>query len=171
MNTLNTEAHNVRNKWKNSLSGQLLQTVEHKLLYITEKKNHYQHKLKIQRKFNNLYNGSNLFPNNDDKFLNLSDHELTQPQKDFLNLGTTRYLFNGFKHVQKQTEVEVLYQDILKPQEQNQAKTKPQLRKLLKAEATKNRSNNKDNYSSILTRQIQNVAEHSHKHPDISIKK
>ena len=62
----------VTNK-KNSRSTQLLQTVEHKMSYISEK-NHYQHKLKIQRKLNNLYNGTILFPNNDDKFLNLSDH-------------------------------------------------------------------------------------------------
>ena len=86
--------------------------------YIIEK-NQYPHKHKIQRKLNKLYNGSILFPNNDDKLLNLSDHELTQPQKDFLNLGPTCYLFKGFNHVQKQTEIEILYQDILKLQEQN----------------------------------------------------
>ena len=87
------------------------------------KKNHYQHKFKIQRKLNNLYNGSILFPNKDDKFLNLSNHELTQPQKDFLNLGSTCHLFNQFNHVQKQ--IEILYQNVLKHQEQNQVKTKP----------------------------------------------
>ena len=65
---------------KNSLSTQLLQAEEHKLSYIIEK-NHYQHKLKIQRKLNNLYNGSILFPNNDDKFLKPSDHELTHASK------------------------------------------------------------------------------------------
>ena len=66
-----------------------------------------------------------------------------QPQKDFLDLGLTFYLFNGFHHVQKQTEIEILYENILKLQEQNQVKIKLQLRNLLKAEAIKNRSNNK----------------------------
>ena len=94
------------------------------------------------------------FQNNDDKFLNLSYHELKQPQKDILNLGPTCHLFNGFNHVQKQTEIEILYQNVLKLQEQNQVKTKPQLCDLLKAEATKNRSNYKHNYSTILTRQL-----------------
>ena len=50
INTLNTEAHNVRNKLKNSLSTQLLQTVEHKLSYITEKK--------ITFKINSKYKGN-----------------------------------------------------------------------------------------------------------------
>ena len=47
------------------------------------------HKLKIQRKLNNLHNGSILLLNNDDKFLNLSNHELIQPQKNFLNFVST----------------------------------------------------------------------------------
>ena len=141
------------------------------VIHFWKKKKHNQHKFKIQRKLNNLYNVSILFPNKDDKFLNLSDHQLTQPQKDFLNLGSTCYLFNGFNHVQKQTENETLYQNILKLQEQNQVKTKPQLRNLLKAKATKNRSNYKHIYSPILTRQLKNVAEQLHKHPDITIKK
>ena len=38
INTLNTEAHNVSKKLKNSLSTQFLQTVEQKLSYIIEKK-------------------------------------------------------------------------------------------------------------------------------------
>ena len=79
----------------------------------------------VQRKLNNLYNGYILFPNNDDKFRILADHELIQPQKDFLKMGPTCYLFNGFNHVQKQVEIEILYQHILKLQEQNQVKLKP----------------------------------------------
>ena len=81
---------------KNSLSPQILQAVENKLSFIIDK-NHHQHKHKIQRNLYNLYNGSILFSNNDDKF---SDHELTKPQKDFFNLGLTCHLFNGFNHVQ-----------------------------------------------------------------------
>ena len=37
INTLNTEAHNVHNKLKNSLSTRLLQAIEHKLSYVIEK--------------------------------------------------------------------------------------------------------------------------------------
>ena len=133
-------------------------------------KDHYQHKLKIHRKLSNLYNGSIPLPDNDDSFLNLSDYKLTQPQNDFLKLGPTSHLFKGFNHVQKLTDFEILYQNILKLQKQNQVKTKPQLRDLLKAEATKNRSKNKHKYSTVLTWQQKNAAEQLHKHPDITIK-
>ena len=40
-----------------------------------------------------------------------------------------------------------------------------------KTEATKNRSNNKHKYSTILTRQLKNADEQSHEYPDITIKK
>ena len=53
------------------IKSQLLQAVEHKLSYVI-KKNHYQHKLKIQKKINNLANGSILLLNNDNKSLNPS---------------------------------------------------------------------------------------------------
>ena len=110
----------------------------------------------MQRKLNklNLNNGSILLPNNNDTFLSLSNHELTQPQKDFLILGPSSHLFKRFNHVQKQTEIEILYQNVLKLQEQNQVKTKSLLRDLLKDEATKNRSNKKHKNSTLLTRQL-----------------
>ena len=85
----------VRNKKKFSLNSTIINR-KHKLSYIIEKKNRYQHKLKILKKLHNFYNGSILFPNNDDKFLNLSNNEFTQPPTDFLNFGPTCYLFKGF---------------------------------------------------------------------------
>ena len=60
---------------------------------------------------------------------------------------------------------------MLKLQEQNQVKTKPQLHDLLKVEATKNRSNNKHKNSTLLTPLLKNAATQLHKHPGISIKK
>ena len=78
--------------------------------------------------------------------------------------------FNGFNYEQKLIEIEILYQNILELQEQNQVKTKPQLCDLLKDEATKNRSNNKHKYSTILTRQLKNTADQLYKHPYITKK-
>ena len=122
----------------------------------------------MQKKIYNHCNGSIIFPNNDYKFLNLSDHELTQSQKDILNLCPTCYLFKGFVHVQNKQKLKFY---IGRLQEQNQVKTKSQLRDLLKAKATKNRSNNKHKYSTILIPQLKNDVEQLHKYPDFTIKK
>ena len=50
-------------------------------------KSDYEHKLTLQKKLKNLYKGHLLLPNNIDKYINLSDCNLTQQQKGFLNLG------------------------------------------------------------------------------------
>ena len=55
-------------------------------------KSDYEHKLTLKKKLNNLYKGHLLIPNNIDKFINLSDCNLTPQQKDFLNLGPNCHL-------------------------------------------------------------------------------
>ena len=70
--------------------------------------------LHFKKKLNNLYKGHLLITNNIDKYINLSDCNLTQQQKDFLNLGPNCHLFQGYTSINKNTEIEILYQNILK---------------------------------------------------------
>ena len=72
-------------------------------------KSDYEHKLTLQKKLNNLYKGNLLLPNNIDKYIDLSDCNLTQQQKDFLNLGPNCHLFQGYTSINKNTEIEILY--------------------------------------------------------------
>ena len=62
-------------------------------------------------------------------------------KKDFLNLGPNCHLFQGYTSINKNTEIEILYQNILKLRDNKVISVKPEFRDLLKAEAIKNRYN------------------------------
>ena len=49
--------------------------------------------LLFKKKLTNFYKGHLLLPNNIDKYINLSDFEMTQRKKDFPNLGPNCHLF------------------------------------------------------------------------------
>ena len=95
------------------------------------------------------------------------DCNLTQQQKDFLNLGPNCHLFQGYTSINKNTEIEILNQNILKPQDKKVISIKPKFCDLLKAEAIKNRYNKKQ--LKLLT-QLEIAAKELHNHPNITIK-
>ena len=101
------------------------------------------------------YKGHLLIPNIIDKYINLSDCNLTQP-KDFLNLGPNSHLFQGYTSINKTTQIEILYQNILKLQDNKVISIKPEFRDLLKAEAFKNRYNKKQ--PTLLTHLLKTAA-------------
>ena len=70
---------------------------------------------------------------------------LTQQQNDFLNLGANCHLFQGYTSINKNTEIEILHQNILKLRDNKVISIKPEFRDLHKAEAIKNRYNKKNN--------------------------
>ena len=117
-----------------------LHKLDNRFSVITNKSD-YKHKLTLQKKLNNLYKGHLLIPNNIDKFINLSDCNLTPQQKDFLNLGPNCHLFQGYTSINKNTEIEILYQNILKLRDNKVISIRPEFCDLLKAEAIKNRYN------------------------------
>ena len=115
------------------------------------------------------YKGHLLIPNNIDKFINLSDWNLTPQQKDFLNLGPNCHLFQGYTSINKNTEIEISYQNISKLRDNKVISVKPEFRYLLKAEAIKNRYNKKQ--PTLLTHQLKTAAKELRNHPNITIKK
>ena len=70
-------------------------------------------KAKILKKLNNLYGGKIFIKNDHQSFINLSSYVINQDEEDFLNLGLNCHLQPRYDKLQKQTEIEVLYQNIL----------------------------------------------------------
>ena len=70
-------------------------------------------KTRIHKKLNNLYDGKILLKFDSDAFINLSDHTLTNDQKKFLNLGINCHLPRKYNKLEKKTELEILYQNLL----------------------------------------------------------
>ena len=93
----------------------------------------------------------------------------TPQQKDFLNLGPNCHLFQRYTSINKNTEIEILYQNILKLRDNKVISISPEFRDLLKAEAVKNRYNKKQ--PTLLTHQLKTAAKELRNHPNITIKK
>ena len=120
-------------------------------------------KVRTVKKLNTLYHGK-IVTNNDksicikekvDSFVNLSDHQLSQVEIEFLNLGLNCHLQPRYDKLQKQTELEILYQSVLKLEEQGKVTVNQNLVDQLKNEGTKNRYKKQN---SILTPQLKRAA-------------
>ena len=168
IHSLNLESQKIRDKLESSITPAQLHELDNRLSVIINKSD-YDHKLTLQKKLNNLFKGHLLIPNNIDKFINLSDCNLTPQQKDFLNLRPNCHLFQGYTSINKKTEIEILYQNILKLRDNKVISVKPEFRDLLKAEAIKNRYNKKQ--PTLLTHQLKTAAKELRNHPNITIKK
>ena len=73
-------------------------------------------------------------------YINLSDHELTDNEKRFLDLGLNCHLQPKYDKLHKKTELEVLYQNLLKLESQKSIAINPNLADQLRAESTKHRN-------------------------------
>ena len=69
------------------------------------------------KKLSNLYGGSIVLPEEKNGFVNLSSVTLTEDQVELLNLGLNCHLQPKFRSIEKQAQLEILYQDIMKLQE------------------------------------------------------
>ena len=96
--SLNLESQKIRDKLESSITPAQLHELDNRLSVIINKSD-YEYKLTLQKKLNNLYKGHLLIPNNIDKFINLSDCNLTSQQKDFVNLGPNCHLFQGYTSI------------------------------------------------------------------------
>ena len=67
----------IRDKLESSITPAQLHEVDNRLSVIINKSD-YDHKLTLQKKLNNLYKGHLLISNNIDKYINISDCNLTQ---------------------------------------------------------------------------------------------
>ena len=108
---------------------------------LDEQLDHYKRIIesRTQKKLCKLYGSWVPLPVPAEGFVNLSDVELSDSQKELLNLGLNFPYSRKFSRLEKEAELELLYQDICKLRQQNKITVNPDLREQLQAESTKNR--------------------------------
>ena len=133
-------------------------------------------KVRTVKKLNTLYHGG--FTTNMDKsicikhnvksFINLSDYQLSEPEIEFLNLGLNCHIQPKYDPLLKQTELEVMYQSLLKLEEKEVITINPNLADQLKNEGTKKRYKR---HNTILTPPLKKAAENLKNNENITIRK
>ena len=113
------------------------------------------YKSKTLKKLNSLYNGQIFIKEEVNCFMNLSDHELSENEKEFLNLGLNFHLQRKYEKMHKKTELEILYDNLLKLEQTNKISIDPGLQEQLAAEGTKHRNTY---HHSVLTPQLKTAA-------------
>ena len=92
---------------------------------------------KTLNKLNRLYKGTLKLPESLDQYVNLSKHSLTEPEKELLNLGLNCHVSSKFDRYIKATEMEILYDSILKLETDRKITVSAGFRDQLRGEATK----------------------------------
>ncbi|KAF2346596.1 hypothetical protein FHG87_022648, partial [Trinorchestia longiramus] len=101
-------------------------------------------------------------PQRTHSYVNLSNTELTSAQTEVLSLGCKFSYKPKFDSLKKQTELEILYGSLLKMENNEIITIKPEIKPLLRAEATKNRD---FKHSIILTKELRTVCKQLKDHP------
>ena len=112
-------------------------------------------KLGIIKKLNKLYNGQIILKNEINRFVNLSSHQLTSNEKEFLNLGFNYHIQPKYSKLHKQTELESLYNTLTGLENQRQIEMNPAIVTQLATEGTKHRNTP---YKSTLRKELKVAA-------------
>ena len=133
-------------------------------------------KTRTVKKLNTLYHGrfvtnsanSICVKKDIDSFLNFSNYQLSSIERDFLNLGLNCHIQPKYDRLQKQTEIETLYQSLLHLEEKKEISIKQELADQLRSESTKHRNTK---HHSILTPPLREAAHTLKNNNDIVIRK
>ena len=158
-----------------SSNPQLKSNVMNELQRILENSNNVA-KTKTIKKLNSLYlngepstNNRNIFVKAaKDSFVNLSNHVLNDSEIEFLNLGINCHIQPNYDKLQKQCDLEMLYQKLLTLENKKTITIKPEIVEQLKCESTKHRNTN---HNSILTKPLLNAAKTLKNNDKIIIRK
>ena len=101
-------------------------------------------------------------------FTNLSDHQLSDSEKEFLNLGLNYHIQPRYDRLHKQTEMEILYNSLLDLEKQNKISINPRMAQQLACESTKHRN---PYYKSSINPDLRNAARGLKDNPDIVVRK
>ena len=112
-------------------------------------------KTAITKKLNKFSNSQILLKNDIDCFTNLSGHELSPLQKEYLNLGLKYHLQPKYNKLHKQTELEVLYNTLTDLEKENKITMNPRIVEQLASESTKHRN---PYYKSSVSNELRNAA-------------
>ena len=125
-------------------------------------------KNKTSKKLSKLYGGLVILPEHKNGYINLSDHSLTETEKDILNLGLNCHLQGKFSKLDKKVELETLYNSLIKLQDKAKVTINDDLRDQLRAEGTKRRHYGKSN---LLTREQRQTAKELRETPGLTIRR
>ena len=121
------------------LTEDLKKTIETALKDIIENSDRVQQTITC-KKLNELYNGQIFLKNETNCFVNLSDHQLTRDEKEFLNLGLNYHIQPKYDKLHKETELESLYNTLTELETKNSISINPSIVNRLAAESTKHRN-------------------------------
>ena len=137
-------------------------------LATSEENSKHSNKVKIGKKLSKLYGGLLCTPENKDRFVNLSKVDLTDAQKEFLNLGLKCHFQSKNNVLDKKASLEMLYEDILKLEKEQKVTVNKALRERIIGESTKLRGSGK---SQLLTKQLKEAAKQLRDNEDIVIRR
>ena len=125
-------------------------------------------KSRIIKKLNNLYKGKITIKNPQESFINLSNTVLSDEQREFLNLGLNYHIQPKYSKIEKSTNIEILFQDLLQLEKDKTINIGPNLIDQLRCEATKHRN---PPYKTKLTPKLRQAARELKENKNIVIKK
>lgn len=109
-------------------------------LDLSVKNSYHANQIKTIKKLSKLYGGEIKVPETKEAYINLSSVELSDVQKELLNLGLNCHYQCKYDPLDKKAELEVLYQDILKLQKEKKVEVSPNLKDRLIGEGAKIRN-------------------------------
>ena len=109
-----------------------------------------------------------VLPEVNDRYVNLSDYELSEAEKTFLNLGLNCHVQTPVDPFRKKVELEVLYENILSLKDSKVADVNPNIRDQLRAEGTKVRRND---HSNVITPELKEAAKTLRNNKNIIIRR
>ena len=125
-------------------------------------------KTKTLKKLNDLYRGQILVKEKVNCYINLSNHDLTTTEIEFLNLGTNYHIQPKYDRLHKATELEALYNQLTELEANKTISVNPKLVSQLAAESSKHRN---PKYTSTVNPQLRNAAKSLKENPNLVIRK
>ena len=122
----------------------------------------------MTRKLNNLYGGTFHLPESCEPFVNLTEYQLNDEQKELLSLGTKFHYKKKVDPLVKKVETELLYEAIIRLAEKEHVVINDNLEPQLLAESTKIRD---FSYSQIITGKLRAAAKYLKNHENTIIRK
>ena len=123
---------------------------------------------RVQKKLNILFDGK-ILPKETNKYLNLSNHQLSNEERNVLNLGLNFHIQPNYDKLKKKTEIEILYQQLQTLERSNKVLFNEGLKEQLISESAKHRNTRR--FNSILTKEMREAAKQLKENKNIIIRK
>ena len=129
---------------------------------------------RVLKKLNSLYGSKGTFnrgiflPEDKDSYLNFSHYTLSDTEKEFLNLGLNYHVQPKYSQLEKEAELEALYNNLLNLENKKVIKVHSRLGDLLTSEATKHRN---PKYVPSIPHNLREAAKSLRSNEDIVIRK